>query len=226
MDMADYIPDKDADFDTWFSFMYQYVSQKCAGQPPAWNHIPQAALSVLGELHTAWKTAYSGVIGPHTPVDTEAKNNVKKAAKAAVRPFVNQYLRFSPVTNEDRTAMGIPNRDTHPTPVPVPDDVPETEVSMPLPRVLQFRFKRAGAKRWGKPPKVHGMECLWKIEETGDPPPKEVEDLLHSSFATRSPLELTFKESERGKKLYYAVRWETGTVKKGKWSEIMSAIIP
>jgi hypothetical protein len=70
------------------------------------------------------------------------------------------------------------------------------------------------------------MECLWKLEETDEAPPNEVEELLHSSFATKSPLELTFKESERGKKLYYAVRWETGTVKKGKWSEILSAIVP
>ncbi|MDR2738700.1 MAG: hypothetical protein LBB68_02575 [Treponema sp.] len=29
-----YIPARDADFDRWFSFLYQYVSQKCAGSPP------------------------------------------------------------------------------------------------------------------------------------------------------------------------------------------------
>jgi hypothetical protein len=67
------------------------------------------------------------------------------------------------------------------------------------------------------------MELVWLIADT---PPKETEDLLHSAFATRSPLELTFKESDRGKHVYYAVRWETGTVKKGKFSEILSAIIP
>jgi hypothetical protein len=86
---TDYLNKKDADFDIWFSFMYQYVSQKCAGQPPAWTHIPQAALNTLGELHTAWKTAYGAVIGPHTKVDTEAKNDAKKAAKKVIRPFVN-----------------------------------------------------------------------------------------------------------------------------------------
>jgi hypothetical protein len=119
--MADYIPNKDADFDTWFSFMYQYVSQKCAGSPPAWNHIPQAALGTLGDLYAAWKTAYSGVIGPHTKVDTEAKNNTKKAGKGGIRPFVNQYLRFFPVTNEDRIAIGVCNPDRHPTPAKPPE---------------------------------------------------------------------------------------------------------
>ncbi|MDR2738214.1 MAG: hypothetical protein LBB68_00040 [Treponema sp.] len=54
--MADYIPKKDADFDTRLRFMYQYVSQKCAGTSPAWAHIPQAALMNPAELHTAVKS--------------------------------------------------------------------------------------------------------------------------------------------------------------------------
>jgi hypothetical protein len=99
--MAD-IPRKDANFDTWFCFMYQYVSPKCAGSPPAWNRIPQAALMNLAELHTAWKTAYVTGI----KVDTEAKNDAKKAAIAAVRPFVNQFLRYPPVTDEGRNGYG------------------------------------------------------------------------------------------------------------------------
>jgi hypothetical protein len=78
-------------------------------------------------------------------------------------------------------------------------------------------------KRWGKPDDVHGMELVWVI---ADMPPTKLADLVHSAFATRSPLELAFDEDERGKRLYYAVRWETGTVKKGNFSEIFSAIIP
>jgi hypothetical protein len=67
------------------------------------------------------------------------------------------------------------------------------------------------------------MELVWLISDT---PPKEVEELVHSAFATKSPLELNFKESERGKRLYYAVRWETNAMKKGKFSAIYSVIIP
>jgi hypothetical protein len=103
----------------------------------------------------------------------------------------------------------------------VPGDIPEAEAQTPLPRVLRFRFRRFSMKRWGKPKDVHGMELVWLISDT---PPKEVEELIHSAVAARSPLELTFKESERGKRLYYAVRRETGTVKKGKFSEIFSAL--
>jgi hypothetical protein len=67
------------------------------------------------------------------------------------------------------------------------------------------------------------MELVWVIADT---PPELVADLVHSSFATKSPLELSFEENQRGKRLYYAVRWETGTVKKGDFSAIYSVIIP
>jgi hypothetical protein len=53
-----------------------------------------------------------------------------------------------------------------------------------------------------------------------------VKDLIHWEFATRNPLALAFEEDQRGKRFYFAVRWETGTVKKGDWNDIYSAIIP
>jgi hypothetical protein len=59
-----------------------------------------------------------------------------------------------------------------------------------------------------------------------DTPPADVKDLLHSEFATKSPLELVFEESERGRRVYFATRWESGTVKKGKCTEIFNAAIP
>jgi hypothetical protein len=50
--------------------------------------------------------------------------------------------------------------------------------------------------------------------------------LLHSDFATRSPLELKFEEDERGKWVYFAVRWESGAMKKGPTSAIFNVVIP
>jgi hypothetical protein len=155
--MADYIPSNDAAFDQWFKFMNQYVNQKCTGSTPEWTHIPQAAREEMAGAYAAWYTAWSNFQGPHTKVDTEAKDDAKKAGKKKARAFVNQYLRFPPVTNEDRTAMAIPNHDTHPAPVPHPGDIPEVEAQTPKPRVLRFRFRRYGMKRWGMP------KSLWLL---------------------------------------------------------------
>jgi hypothetical protein len=218
-----YIPSSYALFDLWFKFLMQYVLSKATGTAPAWTHIPQAALDLLTDAYAAWYLVYGKTLGPHTPVDTLAKKEGKKAAGKIIRPFVNQYLRFWPVTDEDRAAMGIPNYDLQPTPVPRPADIPEVEVLISKPRILQFRFRRANMKRWGKPAGVHGMELVWV---SADVKPKEIEELIHSAFATKSPLELAFKESDRGKHIYFAVRWETGAMKKGDFSVIYEAIVP
>jgi hypothetical protein len=103
----DYLSGNDGKFDDWYKFMNQYVAQKCGGSTPEWTHIPAEARTAQADAYAAWYTAYSKTRGPHTLVDTEAKNDAKAAAKAVIRPFVNQYLRFPPVTNEDRTAIGI-----------------------------------------------------------------------------------------------------------------------
>jgi hypothetical protein len=119
--------------------------------------------------------------------------------------------------------MRIPNHDLKPTPVPKPGDKPEVEASTPLPRTLRFRFRRIGAKRWAKPAGVHGFELLWVI---ADAPPAGIVDLIHSAFSTKNPLDLAFNEDQRGKRVYFAGCWETGTVKKGPETEIFNAVIP
>jgi hypothetical protein len=70
---------------------------------------------------------------------------------------------------------------------------------------------------------VHGVEIRWEIRE--EPPAKE-EDLANSEIATRSPFTLTFTGDKRGKKVFFCLRWENGTGKKGPWSAVANAIIP
>jgi hypothetical protein len=225
LSMTDYIPHKDAEFDTWFSFMYRYVSQKCAGSPPAWPYIPQAALGSLAELHAAWKTAYSAVIGPHTKVDTEAKNNAKKAAMEGIRPFVNQYLRFPPVTDEDRTAMGIRNPDRHPTPQKPPETGPAFSVVQSGPRMLGivYRFGEKG-KKGSKPPGVQGARIYYGVFDTA---PALQDELPASVWATRCPHVIMFRETDRGRRAYFALKWEVRKEHgESNWSEIQSELIP
>jgi hypothetical protein len=37
--MADFIPGREADFDSWLRFLIQYVDEKCGGNRPEWTHI-------------------------------------------------------------------------------------------------------------------------------------------------------------------------------------------
>jgi hypothetical protein len=82
----DYLALNDADFDNFYKFMCHYVNVKCTGTTPDWTHIPQAAWTDFDDGYTAWNTAYVKTIGPHTPVETEAKNNAKTEANAKFCP--------------------------------------------------------------------------------------------------------------------------------------------
>jgi hypothetical protein len=223
----DYIPHNDADFDRWFKFLNQYVTQKCTGSTPAWTHIPAPARTALQDAYAAWYTAWSKTAGPHTKVDTEAKNDAKKAAEQAARPFVNQYLRFPPVTNEDRTAMEIHNPDLIRTPIPAPDTRPEFAFFLKDIRRIGVDFWDQGQGGPGggkaKPYGYQGAVIYWLVSAAAPADPGE---LTNSVLATRTPHVLEFAEPQRGQTVYLALRWQNEKGEKGPWSEIQSTVIP
>jgi hypothetical protein len=119
--------------------------------------------------------------------------------------------------------MGIVIRDTTHTPINPPKSYPEFIIDTSIIRCLRILFWDFGSKSKAKPHGVHGSEIRWAIL---DHPPVSVEELIHSSFDTRSPFELMFDERERGKTVYFCLRWESTRGDKGPWSEIVMAIIP
>ncbi|MDR2193966.1 MAG: hypothetical protein LBP19_05815 [Treponema sp.] len=216
----DYIPTKESEFIEWSDNLIT-VSKANSSE---WG-LPQAQLTELETLHVEVKALHEKCKTPmRTQLDVQAKNEKKAVLKKKERVFVRNHLQNNDLmTNNGREALRIPIYDKKPTPHPAPSTIPEVEIESPYPRILHIKFRAAHAPRWGKPANVHGLECLWVIAET---PPEEIDDLLHSAFATRNPLELVFNESDRGKRVYFATRWESGTVKKGRWSAIYSAVIP
>jgi hypothetical protein len=89
--------------------------------------------------------------------------------------------------------------------------------------IVGINFRDKNEKGTAKPKGVRGAEIAWAILDT---PPTDWSELIHSAFDTRTPAELTFSGNDRGKTLYYALRWENNVGQKGPWSEIYSAIIP
>jgi hypothetical protein len=179
-----YILSRDVDFDAFFLYLTHYVETKTSGTLPAWSHILAAAISALLTAYAAWHALYEKTLAPHTPVDTLAKNNAREAAEGVIRPFVSQYLRYPPITDEDRLAMGIPNHDITPTPVPPPD---------------KFR--------------------LVALPSSGD-------DLPHSVFTRKRAHQFDFPEADRGKSVYFCLRYENSKGDAGPWGPILQAIIP
>jgi hypothetical protein len=247
----EYIPAKDAEFDDWLAFLVEYVGSKRGGPTPAWTHIPDAAYTALSDAYNAWYTAYLKMREPHTKVDTEAKNNAKAAAKAVVRPFVNQYLRFPPVTNEDRTAMGIPNRDVTPTPIPPPEDQAEALVSFPGIHLIELKIQPVPAPASSANKSDYGVRIYYGVMGTvefGQSPnslgaspsaklpaadkfrlaaaPASGDDLPHSVFTRRAKHRFDFPEEDRSKTVYFCLRYENSKGQSGPWGPILSAVIP
>jgi hypothetical protein len=221
--MASYIPKSYELFNLWFKFLVQYVLSKTSGSAPAWTHIPKATLDMITDAYAAWYTVYSKTFGPHTPVDTLAKQEGRKAAEKIIRPFVNQYLRFFPVTDEDRKAMGIPNRDTKPTPVNPPETGPLFSISIVGPGTLGIVYRNGEkGKKGSKPYGVEGARIYYGFE-----PVTDQKQLPLSEWATRCPHLLRFPEEDRGKRVYIALQWEIRKEHgESPWSEIQSELVP
>jgi hypothetical protein len=221
---TDFIPRKDAEFDAWATNIGAIVAEKVFGEKGEWNHIPTAAAERLIGFINAWHKAYLATLKPHTPVETEAKRDAHEDLVKDIRPFKRRYLDDPPVTDEERKAMGFPTRDRTHTLNKKPDGIPQATVDSSKIRQIGIYFKDKGAQSKAKPHGVHGAEIRWNIQ---DKPPVHIEtELFHSEFDTASPFALTFDEADRGKRVYFALRWENTTTLKGDWSEIYSAIVP
>jgi hypothetical protein len=223
----DYVPAKDAEFNTWFKNLCQYVNQKTTGQNPEWTHIPAGELTLLTTAYADWYTAYTVTLKPHTPAETLAKDEARYAAEEVIRPFAGQWLMWKQVTDKEREEAGVHNKQPRRPAIPAPTTVPELEPKAGLPRQIVIPYRDKGSDHRGKPADIHGIEVRWVKAAPGFVPADIEKDLVNSSFDTKSPLILNFEEHERGERVYMAGRWEIEREGvKGQFGDIVSAIIP
>jgi hypothetical protein len=220
---ADIVPSRDADFDGWLANLTSYVITKTASGGP-FTHIPAEKVTALEGHNTDWHTAYQKTLGPHTAVDTEAKNDVRKAAEGFVRPFIAQYLKFEPVTNEDRTAMRLHNRDTVHTAIPVPTTrALITDLKALGGFQVEIRFQdEATPTSIAIPYGDNGclLNFTWGPEKVSD-----YAALTQTQLMTHSPWTITLPPEAEGKFLSCATRWQNEKADLGPWVEILHTVI-
>jgi hypothetical protein len=168
---------------------------------------------------TAFSDARSAYQAAPTKANRTEKDELKKAAVDAMRKFARERIRNnSKMTDGQKQDMGVTVSDREPSPVPVPDAGPDSEavISAREPGVVKARY--LGAKPYG----VDRVEIAWSVSETIIDSP----DLLaNNDTFSRNPWERTFSAAERGKKMYYSLRYLT---KEGAshWSDVREVIIP
>ncbi|MDR0567583.1 MAG: hypothetical protein LBG87_00045 [Spirochaetaceae bacterium] len=215
-----YIPGPDDAFETWQKNFIEYAEAHAGTMK-----IPPEGVASLKASQQAFEAALAKFKDPnHGKLDTAAKNDAKNAYIQAIRDFVKGYLYNPAVSETDRRSLGVPpERHAPATPAPDPETVPEAEVQLTLIRWLVIHFRDKGGKSKAKPHGIHGAEIRWGLAEN---PIKDPEEMPHSDFDTASPFKLEFKDQERGKTVYFALRWENTRGRKGPWSEVYSAIVP
>ncbi|MDR1745971.1 MAG: hypothetical protein LBR49_01690 [Tannerella sp.] len=176
---------------------------------------------------TGFDTAFAAWLNPATRTQliiTTLTNAERTFAEAYMQMY--NILRSSPlITDTDMEAMGLPK---HPsgdrTPTPVPTTYPDYTVDTSVIRQLAVHFRDHNSESRAKPEGVHGVEIKWGFG--GALLPADGEELPNSVFDTHSPYTITFAGSERGRTVYFCLRWENTRGEKGPWSEVVSAVVP
>jgi hypothetical protein len=159
--------------------------------------------------------------GSSDRVDREGK---AEETVRAVRTFVNKYLRYNDaVTNADRESLGLTIPDRQLTASTPPRTAPDATVAMPGVACIKLTFRIAHSKSRGRPPHTRGCEIRHAILSTR---PTSYDDLIHSTFVTHSPHTFTFAESQRGRTVYFSLRWESTRGEPGPWSAFVAAVVP
>ncbi|MDR2773821.1 MAG: hypothetical protein LBC19_03595 [Tannerella sp.] len=181
----------------------------------------EPALQAFEAAFTEWKDP-----SERTKTKTARLNEAEKAFKAVYRKLYTGFLRESPiVTDDDLISMDLPKRSSGRKPSPVPDEFPDADADTSQIRRITIHFyENKSAHKKAKPAGVHGAEIRWSVFDTQ----QEVylDELTNSSFDTNSPFTLEFTDRQRGKVLYFALRWENTRGEKGPFGPVLNAVIP
>jgi hypothetical protein len=149
---------------------------------------------------------------------------VRKVTEKAFRDFINQYLRFPPVTDEDREVMGIPNHDTKPTTHPAPNTVAIINgLEQVLGHRILLRFHDQNVEIGQAIPYGYNG-CLLSFF-VGAEKVEDVALLTRTALMTRSPWTLDLSPDDEGKWLSVAVRWQNSKGELGAWSAIQHIVV-
>jgi hypothetical protein len=149
----------------------------------------------------------------------------EEAFTPVFRRLYSALLKDNPlVSGTDLSNMGLPPRHTGGSPRhPAPDTEVAVVASTPGHGRITLDYYNEGSESKAKPFGVHGAELVYKISDTQV---TDHDELIHSLFDTDSPFHLTFPDSQRGKTLYYSLRWEGTAGLKGPWNSIKEIVIP
>jgi hypothetical protein len=221
MKSKSYLPKAYASLLSWLENFMSYLVENLAR-----FGIPASKVEPLQLKVEAFRTAQAKAEHPNAgKADRLERREKADAVSKTVRGFVNANLRYNEnVTDEDRVNLGLTIPDTTSTSPHEPGTMPlVTQLNSSVIMRISLHYKDSMSLSRAKPAGVHGVEIRWSIL---DAPPVTTADLINSEFSTRTPHTFIFEENQRGKTVWFRLRWENTRGQKGPWSELYSAVIP
>ena len=209
-----------------------WISYLTADRRTEWG-IPAAQFTELGTLFGEAQAALQKYQDDtqRTPVVKTQCIDAFEAQSAKMRFFKRHYFLVPPLTHADLTALGLPVPDGTRSPVVVPQDGPFFTIIQLGPGRLGIIARYGPLGRKGsKPPGIKGYRLYYGVEDP-ERPFTEQSQLPASVWSTLGLHSVTFRESDRGKRAFFALKWEVqrdGSKKdnESNFSEMLSEIIP
>ncbi|MDR3196746.1 MAG: hypothetical protein LBU34_02655 [Planctomycetaceae bacterium] len=204
----------------------------------AWK-IPEADVTELDDLLTAAEEMLKLVTSKdRTETITAQCNEAFAALIEKMRYIKSHYFLVPPLLNSDLVSLQLTPKETSHTPVPPPTDQAAADVSHPGEHLVKLRLHAVAAST----PNPHRSDYGFRIYYGVLPLPGTVsnvpisrrelvqvpvsgDELPHSRFTRRREELFDFPQEDRGKNVYFCIRYENAKGEPGPWGPLFSAII-
>ena len=214
-----YLPERDSELIPWTVNFVSVLSTNAE----IWE-IPREEVDALRHEAELFESLYEISASPErTSVIVSQKNTTRVRLVSLIRRMVNFRLKNPIITNAQLISLGLYAKDKVRTPIPIPSKQPYVIITALNTRLIEVIFQDQNTRSREKPYGYTGAVIAYAMLDT---PPRNQEELIHTVLATKTPYTFTFKENDRGKIVYFALRWQNRKGQLGPWTEIMSTIVP
>jgi len=169
----------------------------------------------------------------NTSLNIKRKNEAKKTLVKEVRGYVQGFIARNPyVTGSDKILLQLPVPDTIPTNVPQPTTQVTGTLAFRGIGLIEMRDIRPTSEK-PDPRAGYGVRIYWGIIGEASEfdafrliaPPATGAQLPHSVFTRRNRYLFDFAQ-ERGREVFFCMRYENSKGEAGPWGKLISAFVP
>lgn len=190
------------------TFVGQYSTKISAAPLPLSLTVAQA--TELSSRTSAFEAAFLDAEDPATR--TRAKISLKRSTRKNLTEYGRMLARIiqaaPTVTDEQRIDLGLPVRDTLPTPIQPPDLAPVAEVAEMNGWKAKFKVRPAGSE--GRSSRPEGVALIQAYSFVGPTPPGNVNEWKSEGLSSRAIFEIAFdSEVPVGSRVWACCQWVT-----------------